>query len=66
MRAAGVVVAQERGQPSSALCAVCPHPPVSPFAQASLDEALGLAVGLRVVWACERVLDTKRLASALK
>ena len=66
MRAAGVVVAQERGQPSSALCAVCPHPPVSPFAQASLDEALGFAVGLRAPAAGEGVCDAQRPASARK
>lgn len=35
---------------------------IGPFAQASLDEALGLAVGLRSVGLGERVLDAQGLA----
>ena len=66
MRAAGVVVAQESGQPSSALRAVCPHTPVSPFAQARLDEAFGFAVGLRAVGTGEGMFDAQRLAGARK
>ena len=39
-----------------------PEPAVGPFAQASLDEALGLAVGLWRVRTREGVLDAQRLA----
>ena len=66
MRSAGVVVGQEGRQPSGALGAVVPHPAVGPFAQAGLDESLGLAVGLGPIGPGVGVLDAQGLARCLE
>jgi len=62
VRFSGDVVRQEGGEPRSALLAVLPYAPVSPFTQARLDETLGLVIGLRAIGPFEGVFDTHGLA----
>jgi hypothetical protein len=66
MGSAVVVVVEEHGQPRGSLLAVVPEAPVGPFTQASLDEAFGLAVGLRRVGTGVGVLDAERLAGLVE
>jgi len=59
---AGVVV----GQAGNAFLAVCPDASKSPFTQASLDEALGVALGLGPIIAGEGVLDARGLGKCAR
>ena len=59
MRAMPVVVVEERVEALGALFGVGVGVCVSPFAQRGLDEALGLAVSLWGVGACEAVLEAE-------
>jgi len=66
VRSTAVVVGKKGGQPGSACCAVGIASGVRPFSQASLDESLGLTIGLRSVGASEGVLDTQGLTGTGK
>ena len=59
MRSSGVVEVEERRKERGSLNAVVVPANVSPFAQAGLDEALGLAVGLWSIRSREAVLDAE-------
>lgn len=64
VRSSAVVVGQENGEPGRALVAVGVGSGIGPFTQTRLDEALGLAVGLRAVGSSETVFDAQDLAGS--
>jgi len=66
MRAMPVVTIEPVGQFSRALILGLISSRVGPFAKRGLDEALGLAVGLRRIGSGEDLAQTEALASGLE
>ena len=64
MRAAVVIVAEEVRKERSAVVAGVIGSGISPFAGDGLDEAFGLAVGLRAIGTSEEMADAQLVAGS--